>query len=188
MITTMDELLEESLKDLYSAEKQLTKALPKMAKAAQNATLKQGFEEHLKQTEEQIKRLEQVCQDLGIKPTGKVCKAMEGLIAEGNETMSEGKPSPVLDAALIGAAQKIEHYEIAGYGTIVEMCRCLGHMEAADLLHQTLEEEKQTDARLNEVAVSEVNEAAADAEPEEEKPKAKTTAKKASPASKASVK
>jgi ferritin-like metal-binding protein YciE len=156
-MNTMDELLEDMIQDLYNAEKQLTKALPKMAKKCTNDDLKKALETHLKETEGQVEKLEQVCKDLGIKPTGKVCKAMQGLIEEGEEVLSDGKPSPIMDAGIIGAAQKVEHYEIAGYGTARTIADQLGHMKAAKNLEQILEQEKAADAKLNDIAMKSVN-------------------------------
>lgn len=156
-IKSLRDLFLHELRDLYSAEKQLLKALPKMAKAATHEELKEAFEEHLAQTEEQVQRLEQVFESLGEKPKAEKCLAMEGLIAESQELLKEDMPDNVLDAALIGAAQKVEHYEIAGYGTVRTFAEMLDEDEAVDLLEQTLEEEKETDARLTEIAESLVN-------------------------------
>lgn len=156
-LNSLDNLLHHELKDLYSAEKQLVKALPKMAKAATNSDLKAGFEEHLGQTEEQIERLDQIGEKLGISLTGHKCKAMEGLIEEGEDLISEDANDSVRDAGLIGAAQRVEHYEIAGYGTARALATRLGHAEVAELLGRTLEEEKDTDAKLTELAESVVN-------------------------------
>jgi ferritin-like metal-binding protein YciE len=140
------------LKDLYNAETQLVKALPKMAKASSNAELRQGFEEHLRQTSEHVSRLEQIFDMLGEKATGKKCLGMEGLVKEGAETMSEDYEDAVMDAAIIGAAQRVEHYEIAGYGTVRAFAELLGENEHVSLLEQTLEEEKQTDEKLSQLA------------------------------------
>jgi ferritin-like metal-binding protein YciE len=157
----MDDLFLDSLRDLYDAEKQITKALPKMTKAASSDDLKAAFEQHLQVTKRQVERLEQIFTQLDQKPGGKKCAAMEGLIEEGAELIQEGKPSPILDAGLIGAAQKVEHYEMAGYGTARTFATLLGHTEAAQLLQETLEEEKETDQQLTELAESVVNEEAA---------------------------
>lgn len=146
------ELYIDELKDLYSAENQLVKALPKMAKAAAAAELRQGFEKHLKQTQGQVQRLEKIFQALGESPKGKKCKGMEGLIEEGSEAMEEDYEGSVMDAALIGAAQRVEHYEIAGYGTVRSMAETLGEDDHVALLEQTLEEEKETDQKLTEIA------------------------------------
>src|SRR5688572_2737857 len=156
-LNTIQDLLLHELKDLYSAENQLLKALPKMAKAATNPELKAGFEEHLEQTKGQVARLEQIGETLGKKLTGHKCKAMEGLVEEGADLIAEDADDSVRDAGLIGAAQRVEHYEIAGYGTARALATQLGHKDIADLLSQTLEEEKETDAKLTELAESAVN-------------------------------
>ncbi len=148
----LKELYIDELKDLYNAENQLVKALPKMAKAASSDELRQGFEKHLKQTQGHVQRLEKIFQALGESPKGKKCKGMEGLIEEGSEAREEDYEGSVLDAALIGAAQRVEHYEIAGYGTVRSMAETLGESNHVSLLEQTLEEEKQTDAKLTELA------------------------------------
>jgi len=158
---TFQDLLELELKDLYSAEKQITKALPKMAKAATNEELKQAFESHLEETEGQIERLETILKQLDISfARVEKCKAMEGLIEEGKEIMEEGLEPEVLDAALICAAQKVEHYEIAGYGCARTFAQQLGHSDIADLLQETLDEEGQTDKKLNDIAENVVNQEA----------------------------
>jgi ferritin-like metal-binding protein YciE len=149
----LKELFVDELKDLYSAENQLIKALPKMAKAATSDDLRAGFEEHLEQTKEHARRLEEICTELGEKPTGKKCAGMEGLIEEGKEMMGEFEQD-VLDAAMISAAQRVEHYEIAAYGTVRTYAELLGHERAVELLEQTLEEEKETDQKLTELAGS----------------------------------
>jgi ferritin-like metal-binding protein YciE len=146
------ELYIDELRDIYNAETQLVKVLPKMAKAAANAQLRQGFEEHLRQTSEHVSRLEQIFEMLDEKPSGKKCLGMEGLVKEGAETMREKYSDPVMDAAIIGAAQRVEHYEIAAYGTVREFARLLGEDEHISLLEQTLEEEKETDTKLTELA------------------------------------
>ena len=148
----LKELYLDELKDLYSAETQLVKALPKMAKAASSDELRQGFEEHLEQTKGHVQRLEKIFQALGESPKGKKCKGMEGLIEEGSEAMEEGYEGSVLDAALIGAAQRVEHYEIAGYGTVRSMAETLSEPDHASLLEETLNEEKETDKKLTELA------------------------------------
>jgi ferritin-like metal-binding protein YciE len=158
----LQELLIEDLKDLYNAEQQLLKALPKMAKKASSPDLKQAFVMHTRETEGQVKRLEQVFQALGSKAKGKTCHAMKGLIEEGNELMGEDIEPDVLDAGLIGAAQKVEHYEMAGYGTARTYARLLGNEQAARLLQQTLDEEGQTDKKLTALAESHINVEAAD--------------------------
>ena len=163
----LQELLVEEMRDLYNAEGQLLKALPKMAKAAQSERLKEAFERHLEETEQQIDRLEQAFKLLGEPVKGKKCKAMEGLIEEGKEIMEEHSESPTLDAALICAAQKVEHYEIASYGTLCTWADLLGLDEVADLLKESLDEEETTDESLTEIAESEINvEAVADKEEE----------------------
>ena len=156
-MTTLEELLEEELKDLHSAENQLIKALPRMAKAAQADELRVAFEDHLEQTRRHVQRLEQVCDKLEIRPRGKKCVGMEGLIEEGKEIMSEDAEAAVLDAGLIAAAQKMEHYEMAGYGTAVAHAKQLGYLELAEILHPTIEEEKAADTRLTQIAENMVN-------------------------------
>ena len=151
---SLRELYVDELRDLYSAETQLTKALPKMAKASSNAELRQAFEEHLRQTSEHVSRLEQIFEMLEEKASGKKCLGMEGLVKEGAESMQEDYEDAVLDAAIIGAAQRVEHYEIAAYGTAREFARLLGEDEHISLLEETLEEEKQTDSKLTQLAES----------------------------------
>jgi ferritin-like metal-binding protein YciE len=155
-LKSLEDLLHYELKDLYSAENQLVKALPKMAKAATNEELKAGFEEHLEQTRGHVERLDQIAGMIGIKLAGHKCKAMEGLIAEGAELIGENAEDAIRDAGLIGAAQRVEHYEIAGYGTVRTIAETLGHSEIAELLSQTLEEEKDTDEKLTDLAASTV--------------------------------
>ena len=137
-LTTLEDLFVSELKDLYSAEKQLVKALPKMAKAASSTKLRKGFEEHLKQTEKQVERLEQIFDEMEVKPRGPKCEAMEGLIEEGKRVMKEDAEPAVMDAALIAAAQRVEHYEMAGYGTVRTFANMLGMKNAERLLQQTL--------------------------------------------------
>jgi ferritin-like metal-binding protein YciE len=156
-LNNLNELLVDQLQDLYSAETQLTRALPKMARAATNPELKQAFEEHLTQTEGHISRLEKVFESLGEAASGKTCKAMKGLIQEGSEAIDLKGDENVRDAALIAAAQRVEHYEIAGYGTVRSFAESLGLREAATLLQQTLDEEGDTDKRLTQLATSGVN-------------------------------
>jgi ferritin-like metal-binding protein YciE len=151
-VATMDELFIDELRDLYDAEKQLTKALPKMAKAASSEELRAAFEEHLGQTQAHVHRLEQIFTLLDERPDGKKCVAMTGLIKEGDEMASETEESPVRDAGLIVAAQKVEHYEISGYGSARSHAQLLGHTNAMSLLEQTLNEEKKADAKLGEIA------------------------------------
>ena len=160
---SMRQLYIDDLRDLYNAETQLVKALPKMAKASSNAELRQGFEEHLRQTSEHVSRLEQIFEMLDEKPTGKKCLGMDGLVKEGAQTIKEDYEPAVLDAAIIGAAQRVEHYEIAGYGTARSLAQLLGEDEHVSLLEQTLEEEKQTDEKLTQLA-EEINRQAAGAE------------------------
>ena len=148
----LKELYIDELKDIYNAENQLVKALPKMAKAATSEELRTGFEEHLEQTRGHVQRLEQIFKALGEKPSGKKCKGMEGLVAEGQEIMGEDFEDDVMDAALISAAQRVEHYEIAAYGTVRTYAELLGEDTAAQLLEQTLEEEKETDQKLTDMA------------------------------------
>src|SRR5579872_4838698 len=154
--TGLREFWIEELKDLYSAENMILKALPKMAKNADSDELRQAFEEHLQQTEGHVERLVQIFERIGASPRGKKCKGMEGVIEEGKEVLAEELPDAVADAAMIGAAQKVEHYEIASYGTARTHAEILGETEAVDLLEQTLQEEKETDERLTELA-SEIN-------------------------------
>ncbi|HEX5472026.1 MAG TPA: ferritin-like domain-containing protein, partial [Lacipirellulaceae bacterium] len=152
-----ENLFVHELKDLLSAEKQLTKALPKMAKGASSEALKAAFEEHLEQTKGHVERLEEVFELLDKSPRAEHCKGMEGLIEEGAELLEEEGEPMVLDAALIGAAQRVEHYEIAGYGTARALAEMLGLKQAVSLLQQTLDEEKETDQKLTELATSEIN-------------------------------
>jgi ferritin-like metal-binding protein YciE len=155
-IHPLEELLVDELKDLYSAENQIIKALPKMAKATSTPELKRAFERHLEETRRQVDRLEQIGEQLEIKLSGKKCKGMEGLIEEGKELMSELE-GEALDAGLIGAAQKVEHYEIAAYGTARAHAEMLGYNKAARLLQQTLNEEANTDKKLTQLAENIVN-------------------------------
>ena len=156
------ELFEDSLKDIYWAEKALTKALPKMAKNATSENLKTAIQEHLVVTQEQVSRLEQVFEIIGKKATAKKCDAMEGLIKEGEGIMEETQPGAVRDAGIIAASQKIEHYEIATYGTLCAFAKTLGEDEAAQLLEATLAEEKEADVTLTEAAYNTINFDAAD--------------------------
>jgi len=169
------ELYIDELKDLYSAETQLVKALPKMAKAASSEELQQGFEEHLEQTKGHVARLEQIFEALDESPKGKKCAGMEGLIKEGGEVIDEDFEGAVLDAGLIGAAQRVEHYEIAAYGTACAFAEILGESEQVALLRETLKEEKETDEKLTELS-EEINTQAnslADEESEEEEERLK---------------
>lgn len=174
--TNLQDLLVEQLKDLYNAEQQMVKALPKMAKAAGSEDLRNAFEEHLEQTKGHVERLEQAFEQLGLPARGKKCAAMEGLIEEGKELIAEGLPENVQDAGLIGAAQKVEHYEIAAYGTARTHAELLGHSKVADLLEQTLEEEKQTDEKLTELS-EDINVQAEESDEGEEDEKGRDTRK-----------
>ncbi len=159
-LETLDDLFELQLKDLYSAETQLVRALPLMAEKAKDGRLRASFTKHLHETEKQIQRLERIGDDLGLNLDGHSCRAMAGLITEGQETMSEQATPEVMDAALIAAAQRIEHYEIAGYGTAAHYAERLDNPAAADLLRQTLEEEQRTDTKLNDLAKNYLNQKA----------------------------
>jgi ferritin-like metal-binding protein YciE len=176
-VESLNELFVEQLRDLYDAENQLIKALPKMAQGANSDELRQGFEEHLEQTKEHAQRIEQIFEQLGEKAKGKKCKGMEGLIKEGSETLSEDMSEDVKDAAIIAAAQRVEHYEIAGYGTARTFANLLGEDEAASLLEQTLEEEKETDAKLTQLAEG-INVAAEEGAEEPSEKKRSTTRRK----------
>ncbi len=156
-LDSLQKLYIEELRDLYNAENQLVKALPKMAKGASHQELKQAFEDHLDQTKEHVERLEEIFKRLDEKPTGKTCKGMKGLIEEGAEMLEEDGDEAVLDAALIGAAQRVEHYEIAAYGTVRTFANMLGEEEAVELLQRTLDEEGETDKLLTELAETVVN-------------------------------
>ncbi len=151
-VETLEKLLIHDLKDLYSAEKQLLEALPKMADAASSSTLKDAFQTHEQQTQEHVRRIEAIFESLEGSPSGKRCKGMEGLIEEGQEIMQEDMPEELRDAGLIGAAQKVEHYEIAAYGTAREMAELLGLDDAVVMLQQTLDEEGETDKILTDIA------------------------------------
>lgn len=151
-LNNLHELFILHLKDLYSAENQLVTALPKMAAAATNSDLKKGFEDHLKQTENHADRLKEIAEGLNFVITGHSCKAMQGLIAEGEELIGMKGESATLDSALIAAAQKVEHYEISAYGTAVKMAELMKHNDEKDLLSKTLDEEKETDEKLSKVA------------------------------------
>ncbi|MDX1932194.1 MAG: ferritin-like domain-containing protein [Capsulimonadales bacterium] len=161
MVKTFDELAVEGLRDIYDAEHQITEALPKMEKAATSPQLKQAFQTHLRQTEGQIKRLDQVFQLLGQKAERKTCLATRGLIAEANEHIKETETGPLLDAVLIDAAQKVEHYEIASYGTARTFALQMGNSQVANLLDETLQEEGDTDKLLSRIAETNVNQKAA---------------------------
>jgi ferritin-like metal-binding protein YciE len=160
MADTIKDLLTLSLQDTYSAETQILDALPQLEEAASSTQLKQAFREHLQITQRQVERLDEVAKMLGIEPEGQSCAAMEGLVEEGDDLVDELETGPVLDAALIGAAQKVEHYEIAAYGTLCSLLKSMGQTKAADLMAQTLKEEKDTDELLTQLAESEINPAA----------------------------
>jgi len=156
-LDTLEQLYISELRDLYSAENQLVKALPKMAKAASSDELRNAFEKHLEQTKQHVERLEQIFEQLDESPKGKTCRAMKGLVEEGSEILEEDGEDSVLDAALIVAAQKVEHYEIAGYGSVRTFANLLGKDEAAEILQTTLDEESETDENLNRLAENIVN-------------------------------
>lgn len=163
-LDTLRELYVDELKDLYSAENQILKSLPRMIKAATNKQLKQAFTKHERQTQQHVKRLERVCKELGESPKGKKCMGMEGVLKDGSELIKEKPDAEVLDAGLIGAAQHVEHYEIAGYGTVRTWARLLGYANQASLLQQTLDEEQETDELLTQLAESSINIDAVDPE------------------------
>jgi ferritin-like metal-binding protein YciE len=152
--TNFEELFQHELEDIYDAEKQIIQALPKMAAAASSEELRAAFNDHLEVTRQQVKRLEKVFQKIGARPGGKTCEGMQGLLREGEKIVQEMPRSSVLDAGLIAAAQKVEHYEISSYGTARSMAEMLGKEDAAELLEETLEEEKETDENLTEIAES----------------------------------
>ena len=161
------EALVEEIRDLYNAEKQLVKALPKMAKGAESDELREAFESHLEETEGQVTRLERVFELLDEKPRGKHCAGMAGIVEEGSEKLQEDMEGSVLDAALIASAQKVEHYEISAYGTAIAWAEALGLGEVVTVLNETLEEEKAADEKLSALAESGINEAATQGESEE---------------------
>ncbi len=154
---TLEDMYMDLLKDLYSAEKQLVKALPKMAKNADASDLQDAFQEHLKQTEGHVDRIERIFSDMGGSPRGKKCVGMEGLVEEGSEIMKEDAEPEVRDAGLIAAAQKVEHYEMASYGTARTWANRLGYHDAAQMLQQTLDEESMANEKLTRIAESHVN-------------------------------
>ena len=158
---TLNDLFIHALSDVYSAEKQLTKALPQLARASTNPELRQAFEIHLEETNGQIERIDQIVESSGVKLKRIKCVAMEGLVEEGREQIEEIEKGPVLDAAIIGAAQKVEHYEIATYGTLAALAKQLGQQDAVKLLLETLEEEKATDKKLTILAEQKVSAEAA---------------------------
>jgi ferritin-like metal-binding protein YciE len=156
-ITNLEQLLEDELKDIYSAEHQLLKALPKMAEAAESKDLRASFEKHLEQTQTHVQRIEEICRDLKIEPSGKTCAGMGGLLREGDEVIESDMESEPKQAALIGAAQRVEHYEIAAYGTARAHAKQLGYVKAYEVLTQTLNEEKETDQKLTHFAENRAN-------------------------------
>jgi ferritin-like metal-binding protein YciE len=160
-LESLQDLFIEELKDVYHAEKQLIKALPKMAKAASSEELKMAFEEHLGETEGHVQRIEQIFEMMGKKPATKVCKGMKGLLEEGSDIIEEDAEDEVKDAGLIAAAQRVEHYEIAAYGCLRTYARVLGNKKAEKLLQETLEEEGAADEKLTQLAESGINVAAA---------------------------
>lgn len=166
-INSLRDLLIDELRDLHNAENQLIKALPKMAKAASHEELKEGFKTHLEETREHVDRLERCFKILGEKARGKKCHAMEGLVEEGKEAIEEDAPDAIRDAKLIGAAQRVEHYEIAAYGTARSFAQTLGETKVADLLQETLDEEGETDKKLTALAET-INEEANSADSEDE--------------------
>ena len=167
-IKSLRDLLVDELRDLHNAENQLVKALPKMAKAASHEELKEGFQEHLEQTRGHVDRLERCFKILGMKASGKTCHAMKGLVEEGKEAIEEDAPDSLKDAKLIGAAQRVEHYEIAAYGTARNFAQTLGETKIADLLQETLDEEGETDKKLTELAETINEQAQSEGESEEE--------------------
>jgi ferritin-like metal-binding protein YciE len=162
-LDSLEKLFIEELKDIYNGEKQILRALPRMAKAAESTELQQAFTKHLRETEGQVQRLERIFKDLGQAVRGKKCKGMEGLIEEGKEKMEEEGEPVVMDAALIASAQKVEHYEIATYGCLRTYAQLLGYSQAEKLLEQTLQEEEAADKKLTELGEGGINQAAATA-------------------------
>ncbi len=153
----LQDLFKHQLKDLYSAETQLIKALPKMVKAAKNEKLKKAFQDHLEETKQHKERLSEICKELGIKPTGETCKAMKGLIEEAEDFLKEKTTDEVNDAGIIADAQRIEHYEISGYGTVVRYAKELGYKELASKLQKTLDQEYNADNKLDKLAEKRLN-------------------------------
>lgn len=176
-LDSLHDLYVDELKDLYNAENQLLKALPKMAKAATAPELKAAFTEHLDVTRKQVGRLDQIFEALEVSPKGKKCKAMEGLIEEGKEVMDEEGEDAVIDAALIAAAQRVEHYEMAGYGCVRTFANLLGYEDAVALLQETLDEEGEADKKLTELAETVINVEAADEEEADDGPAATSNGK-----------
>ncbi len=171
-LATMHDLMIAELKDIYSAETQLVKALPKMARGSVTPTLRRAFEDHLDQTNEHVARLEKIFAILGVSPRGTKCKGMEGLIEEGGEMLDEEGNETVRDAGIIAAAQRVEHYEIAAYGSTLAFATLMGHTDIAELLEQTLQEEKAADELLSTIAENDVNSQASGMEDEDEEAEA----------------
>ena len=167
-ISTLHDLYIEELRDIYDAENQIIKVLPQLAKAATDEELRTAFEEHLEQTREQVSRLEKIFESEGVSPKGKKCQGITGIIEEAKEIIDADIEPEILDAALIGAAQRVEHYEIAAYGCVCTYAKILGNEEDADMLQQTLDEEKETDENLTDLAESSINVEAAESEEGEE--------------------
>lgn len=162
---------EDLIKDLYSAEKQILKSLPKMAKTSHNEQLKRGMENHVKDTENQIDRLEKIANEVGFRPSGKTCHGVKGLIEETNEHIKDHKPGPLMDAILIADAQKVEHYEISGYGTARQWAKLMGQDRIVQLLEQSIQEEEKMDREGTKIAESQVNQQALHLHPVEELPR-----------------
>jgi ferritin-like metal-binding protein YciE len=167
-VATAEELFVDELKDIYSAEKQAVKAFPRLAKAVQSEELKQAMQNHLEQTKGQVERLDRIFEILDKRSSGKTCEGMKGLVTEAQSQLEEIEKGPVLDCAIIGALQRIEHYEIAAYGTVATLAEAMGQEEVKELLGETLEEEKETDERLTEVAQSVNSEALSEGSDEED--------------------
>jgi ferritin-like metal-binding protein YciE len=163
VMETMDELMAHTIQDLYSAEKQALETMPQLAQRVQNEPLRAAFQLHQLESQQQVTRLEQIAQHLGIEPVGESCLAMQGLIEEAQGLLDQLEEGPVADAAIIGAAQKMEHYEIAAYGTARTLARLLGQAQIADVLETTLNEEKATDEKLTRIATGSANQQAAQA-------------------------
>jgi ferritin-like metal-binding protein YciE len=162
-LDSLEKLFLEELKDMYNAEKQILRALPRMAKAAESPELEQAFTKHLKETEGQVQRIERIFKDLGQPSRGKACKGMEGILEEGKEVLEKDGEPAVIDAALIASAQRVEHYEIAAYGCLRTYAELLGYSQAQRLLQETLQEEEAADKKLTQIGVSGINQAAATA-------------------------
>jgi ferritin-like metal-binding protein YciE len=167
-VATAEELFVDELKDIYSAEKQAVKAFPRLAKAVQSDELKQAMQDHLEQTKGQVERLDRIFEILDKRSSGKTCEGMKGLVTEAQSQLEEIEKGPVLDCAIIGALQRIEHYEIAAYGTVATLAEAMGQDEVKELLGETLEEEKETDERLTEVAQSVNSDALSEGSEEED--------------------